>query len=62
MTAILLRLPESLLSEIDSLPEEIYMTRSSFIRQACSRQIHIVRKVELPAIRAHYQNRLPKLF
>jgi predicted DNA-binding ribbon-helix-helix protein len=53
---------ESLLAEIDTLAEEIYINRSSFIRQACSRHIDITRNVELPAIRAHYQQRLPKLF
>lgn len=61
MTAILVRLPESLLAEIDTLAEEIYINRSAFIRQACNRHIHIIRNVELPAIREHYKQRLPKL-
>jgi metal-responsive CopG/Arc/MetJ family transcriptional regulator len=61
MTAILLRLPESLLAEIDRLAEETYTNRSAFIRQACSRHIDIIRHVEIPAIRAHYKQRIPNL-
>ena len=62
MIAILLRLPESLLATIDSLAEETYTNRSAFIRQACSRHIDIIRNVELPAIRAHAAQRIPKLY
>ena len=61
MIAILVRLPESLLAEIDRLAEETYTNRSVFIRQACGRHIHIIRNVELPAIRAHYKQRVPNL-
>lgn len=60
MTAILIRLPESLLTAIDNLAEETYTTRSAFIRQACSRNLVIIRTVELPAIRAFHQQRIPK--
>jgi metal-responsive CopG/Arc/MetJ family transcriptional regulator len=62
MIAILIRLPESLLAEIDTLAEEIYTNRSAFIRQACSRHIDIIRNVEIPAIREHYRQRIPKLY
>ena len=61
MIAILIRLPESLLAEIDQLVEETYTNRSAFIRQACGRHIHIIRNVELPAIRAYYKQRIPNL-
>lgn len=61
MIAILIRLPESLLAAIDTLAEETYTTRSAFIRQACSRNLDIIRNVELPAIRAFHQQRIPKL-
>ena len=61
MTAILIRLPDHLLAEIDRLAEETYTNRSAFIRQACGRHIHIIRNVELPAIRAHYKQRIPNL-
>ncbi len=61
MTAILIRLPESLLTAIDTLAEETYTNRSAFIRQACSRNLEIIRQVELPAIRAFHQQRIPKL-
>ena len=62
MIAVLIRLPESLLAEIDQLAEETYTNRSSFIRQACSRNLDIIRNVELPAIRTFHQQRIPKLF
>ena len=62
MIAILIRLPESLLAEIDRLAEETYTNRSAFIRQACGRHIDIIRHVEIPAIRAAVAQRIPKLF
>lgn len=61
MIAILIRLPESLLAEIDQLAEETYTNRSAFIRQACSRNLDIIKNVEVPAIRAFHQQRIPKL-
>jgi 1,2-phenylacetyl-CoA epoxidase PaaB subunit len=62
MTAILIRLPDHLLAEIDQLAEETYTNRSVFIRQACGRHIHIIRNVELPAIRSHYKQQNPKTY
>lgn len=61
MTAILIRLPESLLAAIDTLAEETYTNRSAFVRQACSRHIDIIRNVEMPAIRAAAAQRIPDL-
>jgi metal-responsive CopG/Arc/MetJ family transcriptional regulator len=61
MTAILIRLPDNLLAEIDRLAEETYTNRSAFIRLACGRHIDIIRNVEIPAIRAHYKQRIPNL-
>lgn len=59
MTAILLRLPSRLLEETDKLCEEIYLSRSQFIRQSILRNIEIIRQVELPAIREFYRKRIP---
>lgn len=61
MTAILIRLPESLLAAVDRLAEETYTNRSAFIRQACFRHIDIIRNVELPAAREFYRKRIPNL-
>lgn len=61
MTAILLRLPSRLLEETDKLCEEIYLSRSQFIRQSILRNIEIIRQVELPAIREFYRKRIPNL-
>lgn len=61
MTSILLRIPESLLAQLDQIADEIYTNRSSFIRQSIVRNLYITRDVELPAIRDHYRNRIPKL-
>ncbi len=60
MVAVLVRFPEELLSEIDELAEETHTNRSVFIRQACARHIHILRAVELPAVRDYYTKQLPK--
>lgn len=60
MVAILVRVPEELLAEIDELAEETHSNRSVFIRQACARHIHVLRAVELPAVRAYYTKLLPK--
>jgi metal-responsive CopG/Arc/MetJ family transcriptional regulator len=61
MKCVLIRLPASLLAEIDQLVEETYTNRSVFLRQACSRNLDIIRTVEIPAIRAFHQQRIPKL-
>ena len=61
MKCVLIRLPASLLAEIDQLVEETYTNRSVFLRQACSRNLDIIRTVEIPAIRAFHQQRLPNL-
>ena len=62
MTCVLVRMPESLLAEIDLLVAETYTNRSAFIRQACSRNLDIIRTVERPAIHAFHQQRIPKPF
>lgn len=61
MPAILLRLPNRLLEETDKLCEEIYSSRSQFIRQSILRNLDIIRHVEQPAIREHYRKRIPNL-
>jgi metal-responsive CopG/Arc/MetJ family transcriptional regulator len=61
MIAILIRLPESLLTDIDKLVNETYTNRSVFIRQSILRNLDIIQNVERPAIREHYKQRLPKL-
>jgi len=58
MIAILLRLPESLLAEIDQLAEEIYTTRSALIREALVRHLFIINHVICPAIMNHYRQSL----
>ena len=62
MTPIMIRFPDHLLTAVDQLAEETYTNRSAFIRAACSRHIDIIRNVELPAIREHYKQRIPKLY
>lgn len=62
MIAVLIRFPDDLLAAIDTLAEETYTNRSAFIRQACFRHIDIIQNVEIPAIRAHAAQRIPKLF
>lgn len=59
MTAILLRLPTRLLEETDRLCDEIYSSRSQFIRQSILRNIDIIRQCEQPAIREFYRKRIP---
>jgi len=59
MPSILLRLPTSLLEETDRLCDEIYSSRSQFLRQSIRRNIDIIRQVEQPAIHEHYRKRIP---
>lgn len=61
MPNILLRLDRRLLEETDRLCEEIYVSRSQFIRQAMLRHAEIIRLVERPAILDFYRKRLPNL-
>lgn len=60
MTAIMLRLPETLLAAIDQTAEKTYTNRSALIRQSIARNLFIINQVELPAIREHYRNRIPQ--
>ena len=59
MPAILLRLPNRLLEETDNLCDEIFVSRSQFIRQSILRNLDIIRQVEQPAIREFYRKRIP---
>ena len=59
MTTFLLRLPESMMDEIDLITEETFCTKSSFIRASILRNIDICRNVEQPAIREFYRKRIP---
>ena len=61
MKTFLLRLPESMMDEIDLIADETYCTKSAFVRQSISRNLDICRNVELPAIRDHYRKRIPNL-
>jgi metal-responsive CopG/Arc/MetJ family transcriptional regulator len=61
MPSILLRIPESLLAELDQTAEETYQNRSSLIRASIARNLDIIRTVERPAILAHFKNRIPNL-
>ena len=62
MKTFLLRIPISMNEEIDAIASEVYCSKSQFIRQSISRNLDICRNVEQPAIRAHYKQRVPKLF
>lgn len=62
MPSILLRLPNRLLEDTDKLCDEIFVSRSQFIRQSILRNIDIIRNVEIPAVRAAAAQRIPKLF
>jgi metal-responsive CopG/Arc/MetJ family transcriptional regulator len=61
MPSILLRISTRLLEETDNLCDEIYSSRSQFIRQSILRNIEIIRQVERPAIMDFYRKRLPNL-
>jgi metal-responsive CopG/Arc/MetJ family transcriptional regulator len=61
MPSILLRLPTRLLEETDNLCDEIYSSRSQFIRQSILRNIDIIRHIEQPAIREQFRKRIPNL-
>jgi metal-responsive CopG/Arc/MetJ family transcriptional regulator len=59
MIAVLVRLPTRLLEQTDLLCEEIYSSRSQFIRQSIIRNIEIIRQCERPAIMEFYRKRIP---
>ena len=61
MKTFLLRLPESLMDEIDLIAEGTYCTKSALIRQSIARNLDIIQNVEIPAIREHYKQRIPNL-
>ena len=59
MKTFLLRLPESMMNEIDQICDETHCTKSHFIRQSIARNLDICRNVEKPAIREFYRKRIP---
>ena len=59
MKPFLLRVPESMMDEIDLIAGETFCTKSAFIRAAILRNIDICRNVEQPAIREFYRKRIP---
>jgi|CXWL01.1.fsa_nt_gi metal-responsive CopG/Arc/MetJ family transcriptional regulator len=61
MPSILLRIPESLLTELNQIADETYTNRSALIRQSIVRNLHIIKTIEQPAILAYHRNRIPKL-
>lgn len=61
MPSIIIRLPESLLTDLDHIVEETYTNRSALIRQSIARNLFIIKQVEIPAIREHYRNQIPNL-
>jgi metal-responsive CopG/Arc/MetJ family transcriptional regulator len=61
MKKFLLRLPESMSNEIDQIVEELYCTKSQFIRQSITRNLDICRNVEMPLLRRRYQETSAKL-
>ena len=61
MPVINLRLPESLLAALDQTAESTFTNRSALIRQAIARNLFIINRIEIPAIRDHYKNQIPNL-
>ncbi len=61
MPSILIRIPEHLLASLDETAQNTYTNRSALIRQSIARNLFIVNQLELPAIREHYKNQIPKI-
>lgn len=61
MPSILLRIPESLLADLDQTAEKIYTNRSALIRQSIARNLLIIQTIERPAILNAFKNRIPKI-
>ena len=54
MKPFLLRVPESMMDEIDLIAGETYTTKSQFIRQSILRNLEIS-KMEMALLRNHYK-------
>jgi metal-responsive CopG/Arc/MetJ family transcriptional regulator len=55
MKTFLLRIPISMNEELDQIIGEIYGTKSQFIRQSITRNLDVVRNVEMPLLRGYHQ-------
>lgn len=55
MKTFLLRIPISMNEELDQITGEIYGTKSQFIRQSITRNLDVVRNVEMPLLRNYHQ-------
>jgi hypothetical protein len=54
MSTFLLRLPESLMTEVAEVSESQFCTKSAFIRQSLQRNISLTRDVEMPLLRQYH--------
>lgn len=54
MTTLLLRLPESMNDEVTTICDELHCTKSQFIRQSITRNLDVVRNVEVPLLRRYH--------
>lgn len=58
----LIHLSNYLNDEIESVIEEIQVSKSAFIRQSIIRNLDITRNVEMPLLRRHYEESQDRLF
>lgn len=60
MTTFLLRIPISMNEELDAIVSDLWCTKSHFIRQSISRNLDVVRNIEMPLLRRHHQEIIAK--
>lgn len=54
MIKLLIRIPESMSDEVAAICDELHCTKSQFIRQSITRNLDVVRKVEMPLLRQYH--------
>jgi hypothetical protein len=61
MTTFLLRIPQTMMDQVNELCHEYHVSKSAFLRQSVLRNIDVHRTVEGPAVREHFRKRIPNL-
>lgn len=61
MTTFLLRIPQTVMDQVNDLCHQYHVSKSAFLRQSVLRNIDVHKNVEGPAVREHFRKRIPNL-
>lgn len=61
MTTFLLRIPQTVMDQVNELCHQCHVSKSAFLRQSVLRNLDIHKNVKMPAVREHFRQRIPHI-